>query len=143
MKIEAAELLINNVDKSFVTPVFNGSASLRNAAGTLVEEAVKNGYRKKVTDDAFITALYDKTIALYHLDKSAVVDPSVPPVTEPETNEAGETVAPPTEAPEPVPSGPEPLPKTAKSLLYCLVIAWIGIAAAWIIRLVKEKREKR
>ena len=64
VKIEAAELLINNVDHSFVTPVFNGSASLRNAAGTLVEEAVKNGYRKKVTDDAFITALYDKTIAL-------------------------------------------------------------------------------
>ena len=143
VKIEAAELLINNVDKSFVTPVFNGSASLRNAAGTLVEETVKNGYRKKVTDDAFIMALYDKTIALYHLDKSAVVDPSVPPMTEPETDEAGETVTPPTEAPEPVPSGPEPLPKTARSLLYCLVIAWVGIAAAWIIRLIKEKREKR
>ena len=145
VKIEAAELLINNVDHSFVTPVFNGSASLRNAAGTLVEEAVKNGYRKKVTDDAFITALYDKTIALYHLDKGAIVDPSVPPVTEPETDEAGETVAPPaTEAqPEPKPAGSEPLPKTARSLLYCIVIAWVGIAAAWIIRLIREKREKR
>ncbi len=143
VKIDAAKLLLDNVDDTFVTPVFNGSASLRNAAGTLVEETVKNGYRKKVTDDAFITALYDKTIALYHLDKSAVVDPSVPPMTEPETDEAGETVTPPTKAPEPVPSGPEPLPKTARSLLYCLVIAWVGIAAAWIIRLIKEKREKR
>ncbi|MBQ6075287.1 MAG: extracellular solute-binding protein [Lachnospiraceae bacterium] len=144
VKIEAAELLINNVENSFVTPVFNGSASLRNAAGTLIEEAVKNGFRKKATDDAFITALYEKTIALYHLDKSAVVDPS-DPVTEPETNEAGETVAPPETQvqPEPGPAEPEPLPKTARSLLYCLVIAWIGIAAVWLIRMIKTKREKR
>ena len=142
VKIEAAELLLDNVDDTFVTPVFNGSASLRNAAGTLVEEAVKNGYRKKVTDDAFITSLYDKTIALYHLDRSAVVDPSVP-VTEPETNAEGETAAPTEAAPEPVPSGPEPLPQTARSLLYCLVIAWIGIICVWIVRFVKGRREKR
>ena len=144
VKIEAAELLINNVDHSFVTPVFNGSASLRNAAGTLVEEAVKNGYRKKVTDDAFITALYDKTIALYHLDKSAIMDPAVP-VTEPETNEAGETVAPPETEVQPQPGNtePEPLPKTARSLLYCLVIAWIGIAIVWLIRMIRIKREKQ
>ena len=66
-------------------------------------------------------------------------------MTEPETDEAGETAAPPaTEVqPEPVPSGPEPLPKTAKALLYCLVIAWIGIAAVWIVRRYREKRERQ
>ena len=143
VKIQAAELLMNNVDDTFVTPVFNGSASLRNAAGTLVEQAVKNGFRQKDTDDAFISKLYDDTIALYHLNKSAIVDPGTPE-TEPEpasTNEAGETEAPAsTEQAEPAGTNKEPLPKTAKALLYCIGIAWAGIAAVWLIRRIKEKK---
>ena len=37
-KIEAARLLMHYTDCTFVTPVFNGSASLRNAAGQLIED---------------------------------------------------------------------------------------------------------
>ena len=33
VKIKAAQLLMDNTENTFVTPVFNGSASLRNAAG--------------------------------------------------------------------------------------------------------------
>ena len=41
VKIEASKLLINNTENSFTTPVFNGSTSLRSAAGELIEETVK------------------------------------------------------------------------------------------------------
>ena len=37
VKIKASKTLLENVDHTFVTPVFNGSASLRDAAGQLVE----------------------------------------------------------------------------------------------------------
>ena len=139
VKIQAAKLLLDNVDNSFVTAVFNGSASLRNAAGTLIEQAVKNGYRQKDTDDAFITKLYDDTIALYHLDKSAIVDPGAAEPVEPETNESGE-VAETTESAAEKDSEADPLPSTAKALLWCLGIAWAGIAAVWICRKIKEKK---
>lgn len=140
MKIDAAKLLLENVDDTFVTPVFNGSASLRNAAGTLVEQAVKNGYRKKDTDDAFITQLYSGTIALYHLDKSAVVDPDAQETQAPgsESGESAEPAQPGTESSQGKTS--EPLPQTAKALLYCVAIAWVGIAVVWLVRKIKERR---
>ena len=36
VKIKACKLLLDNIDNTFVTPVFNGSTSLRNAAGQLI-----------------------------------------------------------------------------------------------------------
>ena len=41
VKLEATKLLIENTENTFVTPVFNGSASLRNAAGQLIENVNK------------------------------------------------------------------------------------------------------
>ena len=41
VKIKASRLLLDHVDDTFVTPVFNGSASLRSASGQLVEEVTK------------------------------------------------------------------------------------------------------
>ncbi|MCR5263213.1 MAG: extracellular solute-binding protein, partial [Clostridiales bacterium] len=37
VKIKAAKLLLENVGSTFVTPVYNGSASLRDAAGQMIE----------------------------------------------------------------------------------------------------------
>ena len=51
-----------------MTPVFNGSASLRNAAGQLVENVVKSVRRKETVDESYMDNLFDKVIALYHLD---------------------------------------------------------------------------
>ena len=68
VKIEATELLIENTGNTFVTPVFNGSASLRNAAGQMIEEVTKAERRKITVDDAYIDELHDKMIALYKLD---------------------------------------------------------------------------
>lgn len=69
VKIKAAQLLLDNVDKTFVTPVFNGSADLRNAAGHLIEEVNKSSYRKKTVDDEYIEKLYKDTVSLKRLDQ--------------------------------------------------------------------------
>ncbi len=68
VKIEAAQLLIDNMDNTFVTPVFNGSASLRNAAGELIESVNKSIRRGQKVDDKSLDALYGEIAALYRLD---------------------------------------------------------------------------
>ncbi|MBR3927672.1 MAG: extracellular solute-binding protein [Clostridia bacterium] len=69
VKINAAKILLDNLDHVFVTPVFNGSAVLRNAAGQLIETVLKNVKRNKVAvNEETIPALYDEMIAMYHLD---------------------------------------------------------------------------
>lgn len=70
IKIDASKLLLDNLENTFVTPVFNGSASLRNAAGQMIEEVTKGARRGKTIDDAFITALYSDMSSLYHLELS-------------------------------------------------------------------------
>ena len=41
VKIMASKLLLDNTQNTFVTPVYNGSASLRSAAGQMIEEVTK------------------------------------------------------------------------------------------------------
>lgn len=69
VKIEASELLMKYTADTFVTPVFNGSASLRSAAGQLIENTVKGARRKQEMDDAFIDKLYSEVSSLYRLDQ--------------------------------------------------------------------------
>ena len=69
VKIQAARLLLDNVEHTFVTPVFNGSVSLRDAAGQLIENTVKSVRRKQAVDDAYMEKLYSDTISLYRLDQ--------------------------------------------------------------------------
>ena len=71
VKIKASKLLLENIDNTFVTPVFNGSTSLRNAAGTMIENVTKAMRRKKTVDDAFIDDLYTEVYSLYHLDQTS------------------------------------------------------------------------
>lgn len=69
IKIKAAELLLDNVDHTFVTSVFNGSASLRDAAGQLIENTAKSVRRGETVDDAYFEKLYGDVTALYRLDQ--------------------------------------------------------------------------
>jgi multiple sugar transport system substrate-binding protein len=69
VKIEASELLMKHTADTFVTPVFNGSASLRSAAGQLIENTVKGARRKQEMNDAFIDKLYGEVKSLYRLDQ--------------------------------------------------------------------------
>ena len=67
VKLDATRLLIQHTDDTFTTPVFNGTTSLRDAAGQMIEETAKGVRRKKVIDDAFIDDLYEKMTTLYRL----------------------------------------------------------------------------
>lgn len=69
IKIKAAQLLLDNIGNTFVTPVFNGSASLRDAAGQLIENTTKSVRRGQEIDDEYIEKLYSDITSLYRLDQ--------------------------------------------------------------------------
>lgn len=69
IKIQATKLLIDNTPNTFVTPVFNGSASLRTQAGQLIESVTKSVRRKEIVDDEYIEKLY--ATALLNVDKTS------------------------------------------------------------------------
>ena len=101
IKIAASELLLDNIGNTFVTPVFNGSTSLRDAAGQMIENVTKSVRRKETVDDAYIDKLFDDVTALYRLGQG--------------TASAG---------------GKQdlgPLPKTSKIMLASLAAAWVLI----------------
>ncbi len=102
VKLKATKLLIENTDNTFVTPVFNGSASVRDAAGQLIENTVKSIRRKETVDDAYFTDLYDDITSLYRLDR---------------INTSGNIKMDKEDMGE--------LPSTAKALIMCIVLAWV------------------
>ncbi len=107
VKIQAAKLLMANTANTFVTPVFNGSTSVRDAAGQMIENVAKAARRNKTVDDAFIDNLYSEVKALYHLDeKSSAAGAGA-------VRDLG------------------PLPAASVALIVILIIAWIiiGIVA--------------
>lgn len=116
-KIEAAELLMNNLDNTFVTPVFNGSASVRNAAGQLLEEVAKSERRKKPMDEAKIDALFEEMVSLHRLDQIS-------------TTAQGGSGA--------IPLGK--LPPAAVALLVTIAICWVGIGCGAVINYRKAKK---
>lgn len=69
VKIKATRLLLDNVDNTFVTPVFNGSASLRDAAGQMIEEVTKSVRRKATVNEEYMEKLYDDISSLYRLNR--------------------------------------------------------------------------
>ena len=119
VKIEATRLLLDNIGNTFVTPVFNGSASLRDAAGQMIEEVTKSVRRKKVVDDAYIETLYSDMTSLYRLDQ----------------NDGG------AETSGKVELGP--LPQTSILLLSTLAGAWALILLYVVLSAIKKKKLPR
>ena len=115
IKLQAAQLLLSNTENTFTTPVFNGSASLRDAAGSLVESVTKSVRRKQTVDDAYIAKLYDDTASLYRLNQSS--------------GRSGMT------------SGGDlgPLPAGSKALIITLICVWALLAAFAIAGKMKKK----
>ena len=72
VKMDATQLLLANTENTFVTPVFNGSASLRNAAGQMIENVTKSMRRKETVDDAYFEEMYRSISSLYHLDQQSM-----------------------------------------------------------------------
>lgn len=69
IKMKATNLLLDHIGDTFVTPVFNGSASLRDAAGQLIENTVKSVRRQETVDEAYMEELYRDIRSLYRLDQ--------------------------------------------------------------------------
>ncbi len=114
IKLDAVQLLLEHTDDTFVTPVFNGSASLRNAAGQMIEEVTKAVRRGRTVDDAFLNKLETDMISLYRLDQFDTVSVG--------REDLG------------------PLPPTAVALLSALGAAWLAIAVAFILGKRKAKK---
>ena len=131
VKIEASELLMANTANTFVTPVFNGSASVRDAAGQLIENVNKAVRRKTTVDEAYMDALYNEVIALYRLDK-VVRDGSQNAEVPSDT------------APQSASGQLDPLPSGSRALLISLVVIWLLIGLFALRRMIKKKQaEKR
>ena len=69
IKIKASRLLMDNIENTFVTPVFNGSASVRDAAGQLIENVTKSVRRNQVVDEKYMEKLYADITSLHRLDQ--------------------------------------------------------------------------
>lgn len=67
VKIKASKLLLDNTQNTFVTPVFNGSASLRDAAGQLIENTTRACRRGDTVDGAYFETMYGEVASLYRL----------------------------------------------------------------------------
>ena len=121
IKIEAATLLLENVDHTFVTPVFNGSASLRDAAGQMIENTVKAVRRNQIVDDAYMDKLFADMTSLYRLDQLN---------TEGDSMSFGKTDL-------------GKLPAEAVVLLAALVVAWVLILVYIGLQMWKKKRNQQ
>lgn len=115
VKIEATQLLLHNIGNTFITPVFNGSASLRDAAGYLIESTAKSTRRKEKIDDDYFKKLYSDTESLYRLDS----------ITAEGKADLGE------------------LPSGAVALIVVLAAVWLSIASFALIRSLIRKRRKK
>ena len=109
--------MLDHVENTFVTPVFNGSASLRDAAGQLIENVTKSVKRKETVDNSYIENLFADVSSLYRLDQiggraSISVD----------REELGE------------------LPAASVALLSILAIAWILILFYVLFEAIRKKR---
>lgn len=128
VKILASELLMHHTADTFVTPVFNGSTSLRSAAGQMIENACKSARRKQELN---IQQLYNEVNSLYRLDQIEVI---------PADDEAGTETTPEAAETEPVPE--QELPDISKALLIAVPAVWvlIGLYTVWEKR--RNKRKK-
>ena len=72
VKIQASRLLLENVQHTFTTPVFNGSASLRDAAGQLIESTARSVKRGETVDESYMDKLYADTASLYRLNQGGL-----------------------------------------------------------------------
>ena len=114
IKLKATRLLLENTENTFVTPVFNGSASLRNAAGQLIENVNKSVRRKQNVDDKYLKDLEKEITSLYRLDQISV-------------SRAKDSLG--------------PLPLGSVILLSSIGVCWIGIIT-YVIKEKRKKLKK-
>ncbi|MBO5666231.1 MAG: extracellular solute-binding protein [Firmicutes bacterium] len=113
IKIDASKLLIENTEHTFVTPVFNGSASLRSAAGEMIESVTKSVRRKQTVDEEYMSKLFADMTSLYRLDQIRVGSGNKQDL--------------------------HTLPQASVMMLAALAVIWIGILGYVIFDMIKKK----
>ena len=116
IKIQASRLLLDNIDNTFTTEVFNGSASLRDAAGQMIENVTKSVRRKETVDETYMENLYADMISLYRLN----VDGSG-------SGQSGKTDL-------------GELPAMSLALLVSLAVIWVVMGAYMVREAVRKKK---
>ena len=119
VKLKASKLLLDNVENTFVTPVFNGSASLRDAAGQMIENVAKSVRRKEEVNDTYMEELFEDMISLHRLN----VEGEGGGATSFDKADLG------------------PLPREAVILLVSLVVVWVCIGIYVLSGVVKVKKQ--
>ena len=116
VKREATKLVLNNIDNTFISPVFNGSSDVRDAGSYLVEGVCGNNKRYKTSEE--IDTLYQKCIEKYGLQ--SLIDAS---------NGTGELVV-------------RQISKESVILLSTLGITWV-ILGVYVIndKIIKKRRK--
>ena len=120
VKIKASQLLLENVDNTFVTPIFNGSASLRDAAGQMIVNVTKSVRRKEVVNEQYMEELFDDMTSLYRLDQIG----------------SGSSAA----------GGKAELgglPQTSVVLLTTLAAVWVCIILYVLVQVIKKPKNRR
>ncbi len=115
IKLDASKLLIAQTENTFVTPVFNGSASLRDASGQMIEEVTKAVNRRKTVNDAYLDELFASMQSRYNLNETGMVG---------QEETLGE------------------LPGEARALLITLVVVWAMIGMYALCITIKRKQTK-
>ncbi len=118
VKIQAAQLLLAHLNDTFTTPVYNGSASLRDAAGQLIENVAKDTRRHIPVNDAYMRSLYDSVISLYRLDQLG-------------SSSSGEK------------ADLGPLPPAAVALLSVLGATWMLLGVSAAITVIKRRKKRQ
>jgi multiple sugar transport system substrate-binding protein len=116
VKIDAAKLMLNNIENTFTTSVFNGSSALRNVAGELIEETRKAIERKQTVNDAFFERTFNKMVSLYKLDQFSDDGLSKQSLGE--------------------------LPTESKILLGTLGVVWLGLGAYYVLHAIKSRKKE-
>ena len=117
VKLAATQLLLDHTGDTFVTPVFNGSASLRDAAGQLIESVAKSVRRKETVDEAYMEKLFDDVSSLCRLDQTEAAG-----AAQPDSADLG------------------PLPTASRLLLGGLAAAWALMLLYVIFTNIRRKR---
>ncbi len=119
VKLEATALLLKNTDNTFVTPVRSGSAALRNAAGALIENVVRDARTGAAgsLSDHYLAEQFAKVKVLYRLGESEL--------------SAGRR------------ENLGPLPSGSVVFLISLGAVWSAMAAAAALHHLKKRKQKR
>ena len=115
IKHDTVKLLLNNIENTFITPVFDGSTSLRDAAGQMIENVVKSIRRKETVNSSYMDRLFKEMTSLFKLDRIAI-DGSVRMKF-------------------------DGIPVASAILLGSIGAVWVGIITVFTVNMVKKSRK--